>query len=95
MDNIFTPLAVSALVSIGLGYPAMLFARRFRLIDVPGSAPHKAHAHPTPLAGGLLLASTFAVAAIVFRHLLTRDIFVVLAGSAVIFTFGLWDDLKG
>ncbi len=95
MSNIFFPLVISALVSMGLGYPAMLLAKRFNLMDIPGSAPHKAHAHPTPLAGGILLAVTLAVAALIFREWFTRELFVVFAGAAVVFLFGVWDDYKG
>lgn len=80
---------------MGFGYPAMLLARRLNLMDIPGSASHKTHAHPTPLAGGLLLTVTLTVVALIFRQWLTREILVVFAGAAVIFLFGVWDDYKG
>ncbi len=73
----------------------MFFARRFNLMDIPGSASHKVHAHPTPLSGGLLIASTFVITAIIFHSWLSRDILVVLTGAAIIFVFGLWDDMMG
>lgn len=80
---------------MGLGYPAMLLAKRFNLMDIPGSAPHKAHAHPTPLAGGILLAITLVIMSFIFREWLTREMVVVFAGTMVVFLFGVWDDYKG
>lgn len=95
MNNLFFPFVITALISICLGYPAMFFARRFNLIDIPGSASHKAHAHPTPLAGGLLIASATVIMAVVFHAKLGHEVQVVLAGAAIIFIFGLWDDIMG
>ena len=95
MSNVFFPLVISALVSMGLGYPAMLLAKRFNLMDIPGSAPHKTHAHPTPLAGGILLVTTLAILSLIFRKWLPREMLVVFAGTAVVFLFGVWDDYKG
>lgn len=83
------------MLSLGFGLPAAWLAKRLNLLDVPGSAPHKQHARPTPLAGGLLMFATLACMAFVFRASLTREILVVLVGAAMIFLFGLWDDLKG
>ena len=88
-------LVVGLLISIILGYPAMLLAQQLNLIDIPGSASHKVHLHPTPLAGGILLICTLAIASFLFRQYLKREILVVFSGAAVVFLFGLWDDRKG
>lgn len=95
MANSFLPFVISLLFSIILGYPASYLAKRMGLIDIPGSAPHKKHAHPTPLAGGILLAASFMGLAILHRESLNRDMFAVMSGALVIFLFGLWDDRKG
>jgi UDP-GlcNAc:undecaprenyl-phosphate/decaprenyl-phosphate GlcNAc-1-phosphate transferase len=95
MGNPFSPLVISLLISIALGYPAMLLAKQFHLIDIPGSALHKIHARPTPLAGGILIAATLVIMAAVFRQWLSREVLVILAGAAVVFIFGVWDDIKG
>jgi len=95
MSNLLSPLVISILVSFGLGYPAMLLAKRLNLMDIPASAPHKTHARPTPLAGGILMVSTLAVMALIFHPWLKREVLVVLTGAFIIFLFGLWDDLKG
>ncbi len=95
MSNPLFFLIISTLISVILGYPSILLAQQFGLIDVPGSAPHKAHAKPTPLAGGILLALVLFILAFVFRQWLTREVLIVFAGTMVIFFFGIWDDRKG
>lgn len=80
---------------MALGYPVSSFAKRIGLIDIPGSAPHKQHGRPTPLAGGILLVAVFIVLVAIYYRFLNRDILAVLLGALVIFFFGLWDDLKG
>jgi UDP-GlcNAc:undecaprenyl-phosphate GlcNAc-1-phosphate transferase len=91
----FSPLVIGLLLSLGLGYPAMLLAGRLELMDMPGSAFHKTHARPTLLAGGIVMMATLAVMALVFRSWLSREVLVTLGGAGVIFLFGLWDDRKG
>lgn len=84
----------SVLISLVLGIPVALLAKRFNLIDVPGSAPHKQHAKPTPLAGGILILLGISVT-LLFKPSFSREIVVVLIGALIVFCFGLWDDLKG
>ena len=84
----------SLIMSIALGIPAAILAQRFNLMDVPGSAPHKQHARPTPLAGGLLILLIFCFI-FLLKPTYNNEIIIVLLGGLVIFFFGLWDDLKG
>lgn len=91
----FFPLVVSILLSIMLGYPATLLAKRFNLLDIPGSAPHKSHTRTTPLAGGILVVFTFSVMAYLFPQWLSREMLAVFGGASVIFIFGFWDDSRG
>ena len=95
MNSLVSPFIISILVSLVLGYPAMLLAKSLKIIDIPASAPHKIHRHPTPLAGGILMVVALAVMAAFFRSWLNREVLVVLAGAFVVFLFGLWDDLQG
>jgi UDP-GlcNAc:undecaprenyl-phosphate/decaprenyl-phosphate GlcNAc-1-phosphate transferase len=95
MGHQLSPLVISALLSIGFGYPALILAKRLNILDVPGSAPHKTHARPTPLAGGILVMVTFFLMAILSRQWLSREILGVFAGAIIIFAFGVWDDRKG
>lgn len=95
MGHLLSPFVASALVSIMLGYPSLLLAKQLNILDIPGSAPHKAHARPMPLAGGILVISVLFVMALVFRQWLSREILAVFLGAIVIFSFGVWDDRKG
>ena len=95
MDHPFSPLVISILLSIVLGYPATLLAKRFNLLDIPGSAPHKSHARTTPLAGGILVVFTFALMVFIFPQWLNREMLAVFGGTSVIFIFGFWDDSRG
>jgi len=85
----------SFMVCLILSIPSVILARRMSLIDVPGSAPHKAHSFPTPLAGGILTSLVLFVVASTFNRWLSRDVVVVFAGASIVFGFGVWDDFKG
>lgn len=93
-DSILSFL-VSLILSLVAGIPVLRLAERLNLMDMPGAAAHKTHAHPTPLAGGPLLVVVFGGMALIFRSWFRSEIPVVLAGAAVVFLFGLWDDKKG
>lgn len=95
MGLLLLPFAFSLLLSLGLGYPAMRLAQRLNLIDVPGSAFHKTHVRPTPLAGGIVLAASLTLMALFFRSWASREVLVTLSGAGVVFLFGLWDDRAG
>ena len=84
----------SLMMSLALGIPAAMLAQRFNLLDVPGSAPHKQHTRPTPLAGGLLILLVLCLT-FLLKPSYTLEIIVVLLSALIVFFFGLWDDLKG
>jgi len=73
---------------------AIWIAKKFRLLDIPGSQAHKKHARPTPLAGGIALILSMVVLVPVF-HLNNKDITPLLIALVIIFIFGLWDDARG
>ncbi|HNE05164.1 MAG TPA: hypothetical protein PLT08_11635, partial [Anaerolineales bacterium] len=80
----------SLIMSLALGIPAAILAQRFNLMDVPGSAPHKQHARPTPLAGGLLILLVFCLT-FLLKPSYNHEIIAVLLAGLTIFFFGLWD----
>ena len=49
------------IVAIALKPLAIWIAKRMGLLDIPGSAAHKHHFRPTPLAGGIALVLSMAV----------------------------------
>lgn len=95
MNYLFTPLVVSILLSIGLGIPAIMLAQRLKLLDIPGSAPHKKHSRSMPLAGGILLVSAFGITMILFRQWVNHEILAVFFGAVIVFAFGIYDDRNG
>lgn len=86
---------ISLTLTFALGIPASALAERLGFMDVPGSAPHKQHARPTPLAGGILLTAVLLVLIAIFRNSLNTDMLAVSLGAIVVFLFGLWDDYQG
>jgi UDP-GlcNAc:undecaprenyl-phosphate GlcNAc-1-phosphate transferase len=82
------------IVTVILSPLAVWIARRMGLLDIPGSALHKQHTQPTPLAGGIVLAMSAVVLLTVFR-LWHKPYSTLLVAAVIIFVFGLWDDAKG
>ena len=68
---------------------------RFKLLDVPGSLPHKQHEHTVPLAGGFVL--FIVVLAISWEAIFmpAGQILPVFMMSSVVFVFGVLDDRFG
>ncbi|RIK52452.1 MAG: undecaprenyl/decaprenyl-phosphate alpha-N-acetylglucosaminyl 1-phosphate transferase [Chloroflexi bacterium] len=89
------PGIISLALTLALGIPAAKLAERLGVMDVPGSAPHKRHARPTPLAGGMLTMVALLSLTAAYRASLDRDILAVLVGTLIVFAFGLWDDRRG
>ncbi|HSO27563.1 MAG TPA: MraY family glycosyltransferase, partial [Anaerolineales bacterium] len=88
-------LLTALLLTLVCAWVGILLANRWGLIDVPGSAPHKKHAAPTPLAGGLALLLVLSVLYLVFDFSATPEIRAIFASGAVVFAFGLLDDFRG
>jgi UDP-GlcNAc:undecaprenyl-phosphate GlcNAc-1-phosphate transferase len=57
----FEAILLSSLLVMGLAWISIKIAMHLNLIDFPGSAPHKQHTRPTPLAGGIALVSALAL----------------------------------
>ncbi len=89
---IFQALLLSLLGVLALAWPSMWVARRVGLMDMPGSAPHKQHTRPTPLAGGLVLALVFLLVGATLGALREPSIRATLLAAIPVFVFGLWDD---
>jgi UDP-GlcNAc:undecaprenyl-phosphate/decaprenyl-phosphate GlcNAc-1-phosphate transferase len=92
--ELFKASSAGIIVAIILCPMAIWIARRMGLLDVPGTAAHKQHSRPTPLAGGIVLFLSMLLLVLIF-HLKSKDIFPLLIAVTIIFFFGLWDDAKG
>lgn len=98
------PLLFQILLLVLLGLLIALFgapvavwlAKKIGAIDMPDSASHKRHRVPMPLAGGFI---AFAGSCLLFLLILfwqyTPSFWAILLGGAVIFVFGVIDDVYG
>jgi UDP-GlcNAc:undecaprenyl-phosphate/decaprenyl-phosphate GlcNAc-1-phosphate transferase len=93
--KITTEITISLILALFFGPVAIFIAKKLGVIDVPGSAAHKRHAGPTPLAGGLVLFLALPILAIIFQLWDDPGIFWLLAATGVVFIFGLMDDIHG
>ncbi len=92
--NIYLAILCGMLVTLLTGWLGIRIAKRINLIDVPGTAPHKKHSRPTPLAGGIILMLSMLTLLPSFGLATLRPFLGVLVGAVVIFAFGMVDDLK-
>ncbi|OGO39237.1 MAG: hypothetical protein A2W35_07655 [Chloroflexi bacterium RBG_16_57_11] len=87
-------LLVSLVLIMVLGWVSIRLAWRIKLIDQPGSAPHKLHLQDTPLAGGLALVLTLLVCEFLLGSMIDPSIRAAYLAVIPVFLFGLWDDYK-
>lgn len=79
-------------ISILSNIISIWIARRFDLIDYPGSAIHKDHKIPTPMSGGISIFITMIIYFVVRQGWIGEKWLGILIGALVVFLFGLWDD---
>lgn len=95
--EILGPLLAAFVVAVALAPAVIGAARHWRVLDRPRG--YKAHAQPTPLLGGLIVAAgTFAAATsftLVLGRAETALLSAIAAGSALIVAIGLVDDIAG
>ena len=91
---IFQTLLAALLISMLAAVISIWFARRIHLIDRPGSAPHKQHEKPVPLAGGIALMATLLIGEYFFGNFENKIIWASFIAALPVFVFGLWDDFK-
>lgn len=88
-------IAAAIVASLAAGYVAIFLAKKIGAIDVPGSAAHKKHAAPTPLAGGLTLFLALPTLLTIFGMWGDPRLVWLMLGATVIFIFGMRDDTHG
>lgn len=88
-------LILSILVGLACSWIAIRAARKAGLMDIPGSMPHKQHAAPTPLAGGIALLASLLLLSPLLDSWGDRQISSALIATAIVFLFGLLDDRFG
>jgi UDP-GlcNAc:undecaprenyl-phosphate GlcNAc-1-phosphate transferase len=100
MSALFTSFIIpsilySLLVTLACGWLSISLAQHLGLIDVPGSAPHKRHATPTPIAGGLTLAAALLLYPAYYPILANPDIRAIFISGMIVLALAIWDDYKG
>jgi UDP-GlcNAc:undecaprenyl-phosphate/decaprenyl-phosphate GlcNAc-1-phosphate transferase len=90
----FEAILGGLLVTMVTGWLAIKIARRFGIMDYPGTAPHKQHKNPTPLAGGIALMLSLLVLSIVPGVWNIPGLGKIIIPVALIFGLGLWDDIR-
>ena len=83
---------ISLVLSYLLTPAAGAVARRIGLIDKPATT--KAHAHPTPLLGGLAIFVAY-ILAVIFTTDITRSVAAIFIGGAILLVIGIVDDKTG
>lgn len=92
--SLFLAILVSLTVMMVFAFIGLKLASRLKLIDFPGSKPHKRHARPTPIAGGFALIGTLFVSGIIINTFASWEVRSIFLASLPVFFFGLWDDWK-
>jgi UDP-GlcNAc:undecaprenyl-phosphate GlcNAc-1-phosphate transferase len=91
----FGDILLATLLALFAAPLGIFLARRWGMIDQPGSAPYKTHTRPMPLAGGLVIFPVLVLSAWLLGGFANQDVRVSMLGAAVIFLFGIWDDRRG
>jgi UDP-GlcNAc:undecaprenyl-phosphate GlcNAc-1-phosphate transferase len=92
---IFRNILPALAATLFIGWISIPVARRLGLVDLPGSAPHKQHESPTPLAGGVVLLLTLLICTWLGGCLHNTFIKATFIAVLPVFFIGLWDDFKG
>lgn len=94
-SNVFLYSLLAIVFSLTLTPFSIYLARKFGLMDKPGKFAHKVHSMPTPLAGGTAL--ILCLVSISFLLKLWDSTFTraLILASAIIYLFGLLDDIRG
>ena len=87
-------LLASLVLVMVLSWVSIRIAWRIKLIDEPGSAPHKLHTQATPLAGGIALVLTLLLCGWLLGTLADATVRASFLAVIPVFLFGLWDDYK-
>ena len=94
MQNIFQIILISLVTTLACVPFGIWLARHFDLIDYPGSAPHKRHAQPTPMAGGIILVLALLISGTLSGIWRVPSVAATFVAGLVIFAFGIWDDSR-
>jgi UDP-GlcNAc:undecaprenyl-phosphate GlcNAc-1-phosphate transferase len=90
--SFFVNLFLTTLAALIFSRLAVLLAVRLRLMDTPGSAPHKQHHQAVPLAGGITVFLTLFCMTLVSGLFDSPLVQKILLTASIVFLAGLVDD---
>ncbi len=91
---IIRALFLALLTSLPMSWVGYHLARWLKLIDYPGSAAHKSHIRPIPMAGGFAILVTIGFTVWLLHLFDEPAVCAALLAGGIVFLFGLWDDYK-
>jgi len=91
----FRLIFFSVILALLLSPLAARLAPRLRLIDIPGSLPHKQHDRTVPLMGGWVILFTLLAVGAPVLAASTGAVPSILASSLIVFIFAVVDDRIG
>ncbi len=91
----FRFIFLSSAISLAISPLFVLFTKRIGFVDVPGSAPHKQHEKPMPLAGGWVVGLSVLFLVMGSESIHSPKVWSILIPSGIVFLFGIWDDARG
>ena len=92
--SIFLAILVSLTIMLVMAWIALRITSRYKLLDIPRTKPHKRHAFPTPIAGGIALLATLFLSELLLDTFISWEVRASFIAVIPIFIFGLWDDIK-
>ena len=92
--SLFLAILVSLTITLVLAWIALRITSRYKLLDIPGTKPHKQHAFPTPIAGGIALLATLFLSELMLGIFTSWEVRASFIAVIQVFLFGLWDDIK-
>jgi len=92
--SLFLAILVSLMIVLVIAWIALILASRYKLLDIPRTKPHKRHAFPTPIAGGIALLATLFLSELMLGMFTSWEVRASFIAVIPIFIFGLWDDIK-
>jgi UDP-GlcNAc:undecaprenyl-phosphate GlcNAc-1-phosphate transferase len=94
LADLFPVVLVSLCAALASAPLLIRLAVRLKLLDYPGSQPHKWHKEPTPMAGGMALAAALLISYLIVAPAPDREVLAILGSAAIVFVWGLWDDRR-
>ena len=91
----FKILISGLIISLLGGKICIDLCRKIKFLDMPGSAWHKIHSTPVPIAGGISLVVSASILVFIFRKSIPNTYLAILIPALIVFIFGVIDDARG